>query len=135
MVFHLLFSSPARIVTTRSKHSHSLMLSHLCRESEDDHAIILIACWATVVMTRRQSGKACVSGTSLLCSLSENTENGSGLGRCRWVVERTFAWFSQFRRLRVRCEKRADIHEAFLSLGCALICWRFLAPRMTLPHG
>jgi len=32
----------------------------------------------------------------------------------------------QFRRLRVRYEKRADIHEAFLSLGCALICWRFL---------
>jgi hypothetical protein len=30
------------------------------------------------------------------------------------------------RRLRVRYEKRADIHEAFLSLGCALICWRIL---------
>ena len=42
------------------------------------------------------------------------------------VVERTFAWLNQFRRLRVRYEKRADIHEAFLSLGCALICWRFL---------
>ena len=56
-----------------------------------------------------------------------NTQHGSGLGRWRWVVERTFAWLSQFRRLRVRYERRADIHEAFLSLGCALICWRFLA--------
>jgi hypothetical protein len=28
--------------------------------------------------------------------------------------------------LRVRYDKRADIHEAFLSLGCALICWQFL---------
>jgi len=55
-----------------------------------------------------------------------NTGHGSGLGRWRWVVERTFAWLNQFRRLRVRYEKRADIHEAFLSLGCALICWRFL---------
>jgi transposase len=55
-----------------------------------------------------------------------NTEHGSGLGRWRWVVERTFAWLNQFRRLRVRYEKRADIHEAFLSLACALICWRFL---------
>ena len=63
-----------------------------------------------------------------------NTKHGSGLGKSRWVVERTFAWFSQFRRLRVRYEKRADIHEAFLSLGCVLICWRFLAPRMTLSH-
>ena len=53
-------------------------------------------------------------------------EHGSGLGRWRWVVERTFAWLSQFRRLRVRYDKRADIHEAFLSLGCALICWQSL---------
>lgn len=51
-----------------------------------------------------------------------NTEHGSGLGRWRWVVERTFAWLNQFRRLRVRYEKRADIHEAFLPLACALIC-------------
>ena len=55
-----------------------------------------------------------------------NTEHGSGLGRWRWVVERTFAWLNQFRRLRIRYEKRADIHEAFLALGCILICWRFL---------
>jgi len=60
------------------------------------------------------------------CLAKRNTEHGSGLGRWRWVVERTFAWLNQFRRLRVRYEKRADIHEAFLSLGCALICWRFL---------
>ena len=55
-----------------------------------------------------------------------NTEHGSGLGRSRWVVERTFAWLNQFRRLRVRYEKRADIHEAFLTLACALLCWNFL---------
>jgi transposase len=55
-----------------------------------------------------------------------NTEHGSGLGRWRWVVERTFAWLNQFRRLRIRYEKRADIHEAFLALGSILICWRFL---------
>jgi transposase len=55
-----------------------------------------------------------------------NTEHGSGLGRWRWVVERTFAWLNQFRRLRVRYEKRADIHEAFLALACALICWNVL---------
>ena len=52
--------------------------------------------------------------------------HGSDLGRSRWVVERTFAWLNQFRRLRVRDDKRADIHEVFLSLGCALICWQSL---------
>jgi transposase len=34
-----------------------------------------------------------------------NTEHGSGLGRWRWVVERTFAWLNQFRRLRVRYDQ------------------------------
>ena len=28
--------------------------------------------------------------------------------------------------LRIRCDKHTDIHEAFLSLGCALICWQSL---------
>jgi transposase len=54
-----------------------------------------------------------------------NTEHGSGLGVYRWVVERTLSWLHQFRRLRIRFERRADIHRAFLSIGCALICWRF----------
>lgn len=54
------------------------------------------------------------------------TEHGSGLGKTRWVVERTIAWLHQFRRLRVRYERLADIHEAFLKIGCAIICWRSL---------
>jgi hypothetical protein len=40
------------------------------------------------------------------------------------VVEQTFALLHAFRRLRIRWEVRADIHEAFLKLACALICWR-----------
>jgi len=54
------------------------------------------------------------------------TEHGSHLGLTRWVVERTLAWLHQFRRLRVRYERRADMHEGFLRLGCAIICWRAL---------
>ncbi len=49
-----------------------------------------------------------------------------GLGRVRWVVERTLSWFHQFRRLRTRYDRRAEVHEAFLQLGCAMICWNFL---------
>jgi len=54
------------------------------------------------------------------------TEHGSGLGRYRWVVERTFAWLHQFKRLLVRYDRRADIHEAFLALGCCIVCYRRL---------
>jgi IS5 family transposase len=53
-------------------------------------------------------------------------ERSDRLGRHRWVVERTLAWLNRFRRLTVRYERRADIHQAFLSLGCALICWNYL---------
>lgn len=52
--------------------------------------------------------------------------HGSGLGRTRWVVERTLSWLHQYRRLRVRYERRADIHQAFLTIGCCLICFKQL---------
>jgi transposase len=54
------------------------------------------------------------------------TEHGSSLGRYRWVVERTFAWLHNFKRLLVRYERRADMHRALLALGCCLICFRRL---------
>jgi transposase len=54
------------------------------------------------------------------------TDHGSGLGRARWVVERTFAWLHHFKRLLVRYDRRAEIHEAFLALGCCLVCFRRL---------
>jgi transposase len=56
------------------------------------------------------------------------TEHGSGLGRVRWAVERTFAWLHNFRRLRIRWERNAGLHYAFLSIGCSLICWRHIRP-------
>ena len=54
------------------------------------------------------------------------TEHGSGLGVYRWVVEQSLALLHWFRRLRTRWEIRDDIHEAFLSLACGIICWRRL---------
>ncbi len=53
-------------------------------------------------------------------------DSSERLGRHRWVVERTLAWFSRFRRLTVRHERRADIHQAFLSLAASLICWNYV---------
>jgi transposase len=52
--------------------------------------------------------------------------HGSGLGRQRWPVERTLGWLHQFRRLRTRWERRADIHQALLTLACSIICLRRL---------
>lgn len=60
-------------------------------------------------------------------------KNIKGLGKLRYVVEQGIALLHQFRRLAVRWERHLDLHEALVSLGCALICWRrlikYTAPR------
>lgn len=53
-------------------------------------------------------------------------ESSTRLGRFRWVVERSLSWLHNFRRLAVRYERRADIHQALLTLGTIMICWNFL---------
>jgi transposase len=50
-------------------------------------------------------------------------DSSERLGKYRWTVERTLSWLNRFRRLKVRYERRADVHQAFLELSCALICW------------
>lgn len=54
------------------------------------------------------------------------TAHGSGLGKTRWVVERSIAWLHQFRRLKMRYERLHFVHEAFLSIACSMICWNFI---------
>jgi len=50
--------------------------------------------------------------------------HGAGLGIVRYVVERTISRLHGFRRLRIRWERRDDIHEAFPSLTVCLIACR-----------
>jgi hypothetical protein len=45
-----------------------------------------------------------------------------GWGRSAGSLSATIAWLHQYRRLRIRYERRDDIHEAFLAIGCSLIC-------------
>jgi hypothetical protein len=58
----------------------------------------------------------------------KGTDDDRRRGVFRRVVERTIVWLHQFRRLRARDQRRADIHQAFFSLGCILICFRTLDP-------
>ena len=73
-------------------------------------------CWATL---SRRGIKSRIARRGI--------ESSERLGRHRWVVERTLAWLDRYRRLAVRYERRADIHEAFLHLGCSLICSNYLS--------
>ena len=55
-----------------------------------------------------------------------NTPHGSGLGVFRWFVEQSLALMHQFKRLRVRDDRDDAVHEAFMTLACAVMCWRRL---------
>jgi len=50
------------------------------------------------------------------------TPHGSGLGKVRYVVERTLSWVGQARRLKIRYEKLPAVHRAFHYLQLARIC-------------
>lgn len=56
----------------------------------------------------------------------ESYQDGRKLRRYRrrWIVERTFAWLFNFRRIFVRYEREARLFRAFICLAFALIVLR-----------
>lgn len=52
--------------------------------------------------------------------------HGSGLGKVRWVVERTISWIKGLRRLRVRYDRLGVIQDAWDTLAACVICFRIL---------
>ena len=48
------------------------------------------------------------------------------LGRHRWVVERSLAWLTGYRRLTLRYERCARLFTAFLTLAAGLTCYKKL---------
>jgi transposase len=74
-----------------------------------------------------KKNRAALRSRGILCRIArKGVESKQKLGRHRWVVERTHSWLNRYRRLKVRYERRADIHQAFLKIGCALICLKFV---------
>jgi transposase len=54
------------------------------------------------------------------------TPHGSGLGKVRWVVERTISWLKGLRRLRIRYDRLAVMQDAWNTLAACVICFRIL---------
>jgi transposase len=61
----------------------------------------------------------------------KRTDTSSKLGRHRWVIERTFAWLTGYRRLTLRYERNASHFLAFLTLGATLTCYKKLTKMTT----
>ncbi len=58
----------------------------------------------------------------LLAPRGTGIPHGSGLGRTRYVVERTMSWFGNFRRLKLRYERLGQHFQSFHELAAMLIC-------------
>jgi transposase len=54
-------------------------------------------------------------------------ETSEKLGRHRWVIERSLAWLTGYRRLTLRYERSARLFAAFLTLAATLTCYKKLA--------
>jgi transposase len=54
------------------------------------------------------------------------TPHGSGLGKVRWVVERTISWLKGLRRLRIRYDRLGVMQDAWDTLAACVICFRLL---------
>jgi transposase len=55
-----------------------------------------------------------------------NREHGSGLGKVRWVVERTISWLKGMRGMRLRYDRLAMMQLAWNALAASVICFRLL---------
>jgi hypothetical protein len=103
-------------------------------------------CRGSGATMRSLTGRGCEHGGITPVLATRGIAYGNGWGLSSWVVEWTLAWLPQWHRLRVRGERRGDIDEGLLKLGCALIsaenseaffirggkcqfmsyCWRYL---------
>ena len=54
------------------------------------------------------------------------TAHGSGLGKVRWVVERTISWIKGLRRMRVRYDRLGVVRDAFTTLAACVVCFDIL---------
>ena len=69
----------------------------------------------------------CLGVEPILAPLGKQNSHGSGLGKTRYVVERTLSWFGNFRRLKL-CYERCGAHfQAFHELAAAMLCANRLA--------
>jgi transposase len=58
-------------------------------------------------------------------------ETGDKLGRHRWVIERTLAWLTGYRRLTLRYERHPSHFLAFVTLAATITCYKKLTKHTT----
>lgn len=54
----------------------------------------------------------------------EDEEKSKGKSAKRWVVERTMSWINQYRRLKIRWEKKSKNYEALCHFAFAVMAFK-----------
>jgi len=62
----------------------------------------------------------------------KGSTHGSGLGRVRWVVERTISWLKGLRRMRFRYDRSETSIDAWTTIAAAVICMRLLTDTINI---
>ena len=76
--------------------------------------------------------RAWVRGRGIAARIArKGTETSDKLGRHRWVIERTLAWLTGYRRLTLRYERNPSHFLAFLTLAATITCYKKLAKLTT----
>ena len=76
--------------------------------------------------------RAWVRGRGIAVRIArKGTETSDRLGRHRWVIERTLAWLTGYRRLTLRYERNPSHFLAFLTLAATVTCYKKLAKLTT----
>jgi hypothetical protein len=59
---------------------------------------------------------------SLLSPRGKDKPHGSGLGKQRWVVERTMSWWTPFRRINLCYERKGEHFQGLHELAACILC-------------
>jgi transposase len=59
---------------------------------------------------------------SLLKPRGKDQPHGSGLGKTRYVIERTLSWLGNYRRLKICYEKTGLMFQGFHELAACVVC-------------
>jgi transposase len=71
---------------------------------------------------------------ALLSPRGKDKPHGSGLGKQRWVVERTMSWWTHFRRINLCYERKGEHFQAFHELAACILCANKLRAARAAKH-
>ena len=77
-------------------------------------------------MHHERTVNGCAGVALLLASRDTTPSHANGLAASVGASNEPSSEFYRCRRLRIRYEPRADIHQGFRLLACSLICWRYV---------